>query len=198
MATLLDINQLILTNRIKDIQKKKGIVYIVDFDSGYLTDFLIHIKRKYNINMILDCFTTKNSEQQSVGPWHNVYKRELMTCSDSGYNYMMSRRTYDWTRMVKSQQSYKKRMMNVFFDIKDHDLRNTYDIMLLTGPNSNGRDISFLHMKNRLPIDSFILMNELDKYLSLETLDRFFKTDIVFTNNVTIDRIGFYKIKEII
>lgn len=190
---LLNINKIILTNRIKEIQKQKGIVYIVDFDSGYITDLLIDIKRKHNINMVLDCFTTKNSTQHSIAPWHNVYKRELLTCSDSSYNYMFSRKKIFHERLVKSQQSYKKKMANVFFEIKGGDLRETYDMVFITGPNSNGRDIAFLHIQDRLK-EGFIFMNELDKYLSLETMDKFYKTQISFKNNVPPDRMALYKI----
>lgn len=194
---LLDINKTILKNRIRDIHNEKGVVYIADFDSGYITDLLINI-RNLGFNIIIDSFTTKNSIQTSRGKFHNIFKRELVTCSDSSYNNMFKNKTYNKSKMVKSQQNYNKRMSNTFFEIKEGDLREHYDIVCITGPNSNGRDIAFLHMKNRLKIGSYILMNELDKYISLETMDKFYYTLEHFKNNVTIDRIGFYKITQIV
>jgi hypothetical protein len=193
---LLDINKLILTNRIKEINKKNGIVYIVDFDSGYLTDFLLEIKVKYHLNIVIDSFTTLNSNQETNHQNHTIFKRQLLTCSDSSYNNMFTRKKYEKIKMVKSQQNPEKNMYNTFFEIKPGDLKKHYDVAFITGPNSNGRDLAFLHLKDRMEEGGFILLNELDKFTSMEQMRLFFKTKVSFKNNVTIDRIGFFQITE--
>ena len=191
---LLDTNKLILKNRILDIHKKNGVVKILDIDSGYLTDFICEVKRDYNLKMKLDCITETNSVQIPVFYGHRILKRRYLTCSDSSYNKLFTQKRYEKLWMVKSQQDWKKKMYNVFYEIKDNDLLDEYDLVLITGPNSNGRDIAFLHIKDRVKSGSFILLNELDRYTSLETMRLFFDTKVAFKNNVTIDRIGLYKI----
>ena len=194
MSILLSINELILTNRLKKIQKEKGIIYAVDFDAGYITNLLLKIKKQHKLNLILDCFTTKNSNLYSLDKDQIIYQRTLLTCSDASFNKMLGNKIYNKLYMVKSQQNPNKRMTNAFFEIIDGDLRNHYDFVFITGPNSNGRDLSFLHIKDRVKTGSFILLNELDKYTSLETMDRFFETKEIFRNILPQDRIGFFEI----
>lgn len=191
---LLDINKLILINKLKEIKKKNGVIYVADFNSGYLTDFIIEIKKKFKLNLYLDSFTNIFSNQNKLDPQHNIFKRQLLTCSDESYKNMFRLKKYNSNFMVKSQQNPNKRMINVFFDIKPKDLRTYYDLIIITGPNGNGRDIAFLHIQNKIKPNGFILLNELDKYISIETMNSFFNTQIEFTNNVTIDRIALYKI----
>ena len=193
---LLDINKLILTNRLKDIHKKNGVVYVADFDSGYLTDFIVEIKIKHKLNIIMDSFAPFYSDQVPLYQNHKIIKTDFVTCSDASYNNMISRRQYNPIKMVKSQQSPKRKMYNVFFKLRDKDLRPHYDLVMITGPNSNGRDIAFLHIKERMMIGGFILLNELDKFVSLETMDTIFKTKTEFKNNVSIDRIALFRITD--
>lgn len=192
---LFDINKLILRNSLIEIQKKKGNtpIYIVEFGCGFITQLLLDIKKNFNINLVIDSFGTLISEFNQ--PNCNIFKKQLLTCSDSTYNKMFNT-IYKPSDMVKSQQSLHKRMINCFYEIKDGDLRDKYDMAILAGPNSNGKDIGFLHIKDRMEKDGFIMLNHLDKYISLEQMDKFFKTKKAFQNNAysVNGRIGLYKI----
>lgn len=193
---LFDINKLILRNRLIEIQKRKGNVpvYIVEFGCGFATQLLLDIKKNFNINLVIDTFGLLTCYFNQ--PNCNIVKKQLLTCSDSTYNKMFNVGIYNPIEMVKSQQSLQKRMVNCFYEIKEGDLRDKYDMAILAGPNSNGKDIGFLHIKDRMEKDGFIMLNHLDKYISLEQMDKFFETRKAFHNNAySINgRIGLYKI----
>lgn len=196
MEELSDINKLILKNRILDIQKKKGHipVYIIEFGSGFLTDFIIEIQQTCNINIVIDTFTSLNSSYTNDNRDCHIFKKQLLTCSESSYNKLFSSRKYIKNYMVKSQQNPNKKTYNAFYDINPTDLRDKYDIAILAEPNGNGKDIGFLHIKDKMEIGGFILLNYLDRYTSLEEMDLFFDTKTAFMNIVYGNRIGFYKI----
>lgn len=198
MEILLNVNKLLLINKLKDINKKKGVIYILDIDCGYITDLLLEIKNKHKLNIIIDSLTDLNSKEEIKDKnknFHKMIRKRFVTCSDSSYNDMFYTKKYSYEKMVKSQQDPKNRMMNVFYEIRENDLKLHYDLVCITGPNGNGRDIAFLHLQNRMKKDGLILINELDKYVTLEKMRVFFNTSIIFQNNTSIDRIGLYEIK---
>ena len=194
MAELSNINKLILNNRIRDFHEKNGVVNILEFGCGFTTDLLIYIKhdKKYNIN--LDTITHTISKYKSNEEFHSIKKRQLLTCSDSKYNRMFSSQKYNSSFMVKCQKNPLDKTSNAFFEIKKDDLKDNYDIIIIAGPNGNGRDISFLHIGDKIKKGGFIMINQLDRYISVETKDEFFKTVVAFQNNSYSDRVGFYKI----
>jgi len=194
MTELSNINKLILTNRIRDFHQKNGVVNILEFGCGFITDLLIYIQQDKNYNIILDSFTHPTSQYKSIHDFHSVKKRQLLTCSDSSYNRMFSSQKYNSNYMVKSQRNPNYKMQNTFYEINNNDLKDNYDIVIIAGPNGNGRDISFLHIKNKIKKGGFIMLNQLDRYISVETKDEFFKTVVAFQNNSYSDRVGFYKI----
>lgn len=198
MAELSNINKLILSNRIRDFHEKNGVVNILEFGCGFTTDLLLYIRRDKNYNIQLDSFTHLTSEynSNSNNDFHSVKKRQLLTCSDSSYNRMLSSHKYNSNFMVKCQQNPNKKLCNTFYQIKNNDLKPNYDIIIISGPNGNGRDISFLHIKDKIKKGGFILIDKLDRYVSIERKDEFFNTVIAFQNITPYDRVGFYKIIE--
>lgn len=191
---LLKINQIRMRSIIEKIHKEKGVVYIADIDSGYLTDFMLDIKKKYNINMYIDSFTHINSDQKSEDPNHKIIKRNLVTCSDARFNSMISKKVYNKNLMKITHKDPFYNIPNAFFDIQKKDLREYYDILLITGPNSNGRNLAFVHFREHLKEGSYILLNELQKYTTIEVLRRFYNTFLEFKNILPIDRINFFRI----
>ena len=133
MAELSNINRLILNNRIRDIHKKNGVVNILEFGCGFTTELLLYIRKDKNYNIILDSFTHLTSPYKNLedAPFHSIKKRQLLTCSDSSYNRMMSSQKYKSTYMVKSQQNPTRKTINAFYQIKNGDLKDNYDIIIM-------------------------------------------------------------------
>lgn len=196
MAELLDINKMIFRNRIRDIHEKNGVVNILEFGCGFTTNLLLYIKQDKNYNMQIDSFThpTSKYNDDSNCDFHSIKKRQLLTCSDSSYNRMLASHKYNPNYMVKSQQNPENKMYNTFYEIKNGDLKENYDIIILSGPNGNGRDLAFLHIQDKIKKGGFIMINKLDRYTSLETLSEFFETTVAFQNVTYGERICFYKI----
>jgi hypothetical protein len=64
---------------------------------------------------------------------------------------------------------------NVFYDIKDEQLPDVIDIMIVDGPHGNGRSIAFLHGINRLKSGSYVVIDDYNHYDFIEKFEKLFK-----------------------
>jgi hypothetical protein len=170
-----------LLNLIEAIDKP--VINVVEFGSGKSTEFLSNI----NLNLLKTVKITSfddNEDYAYRGNSNNVDLkiRNLLECSDSDYNKMFESKSFIPSVMVKKESPLSSRQKNNFYEILDGDLKGVYDLMILDGPNGNGRNIAFLHMKKHLSVDSLILIDDYTHYDFMEKLSLFFEYKVIHKN----------------
>jgi hypothetical protein len=69
---------------------------------------------------------------------------------------------------------------NNFYKIEESDLNGVYDIVILDGPNGNGRNFAFLHIKQYLNSGSIIYIDDYNHYDFVEKCLDNIDCDIIF------------------
>lgn len=167
---------------INNIPKKQ--INVVEFGSGKSTEFLGDIDG-LNDKVIHVTTFDDNIDYAYSGKHLNVDLkiRNLLECSDSNYDEMFKNLSYNKDFMKPKSTPLSSRQKNNFYDIQPGDLNGIYDLMVLDGPNGNGRNISFLHIKKHLTVGSHILIDDYTHYDFMDKLKLFFDFDVVFENN---------------
>ena len=108
---------------------------------------------------------------------------------ESYMNKMFYTKKFDKEQLQQSRHS----LGLIAYDVPEKILKNNYDMVLLFGPDNNGRDIMMLQIMNRLKPGAYIMVNKEEKY-NVENLKKLFKLKEVFHNFIPEGRIYLYKI----
>lgn len=156
---------------------------IVEFGSGFSTQFLVDFVLHYKLNVEIDSFDNsklycyKNTQNHK---FLNLYIRKLLHCSNSDYKIMFDNKKYIPNLMIPYTKNTSYRQQNCFYDIQENDLKDNYDVMLLDGPNGNGRNFSYLYLQHRMSKDGLIFIDDIDHYDFEPKMKLFFNTTTKF------------------
>lgn len=183
---------------------KKETLNVVEFGSGKSTEFLVDVVlggiKKMNI-VSFDDNPTYAYKNDGNHEFIDLKIRSLEECDDESYNKMFITKSYEKSLMRTKTTPLHSRQRNNFYKIEEGDLNGVYDLMILDGPNGNGRNISYLHMQKHLNIGSIILIDDYTHYDFVEKFDLFFDFKVLYENNSgKLDQWlngGVYKILEI-
>lgn len=148
---------------------------IIEFGSGKSTDFLVDVSlslmNKKNINIL----SFDNDKKHMYKPkktydFLDLKLKNLLECSDNHYEKMFKEKKYIRLGMNIKNSQPSTRQKNCFYDINQSDLKHNYNLVILDGPNGNGRNIGFLHLKEHLINGSYVLI---DDYTHYDFVDRF-------------------------
>lgn len=180
----------------------KPLLRVVEFGSGKSTNFLCDIHES-GIKQ-LEIVSFDDNETFAYKGLHSCLDlkiRELIECSDVDYNTMFSSKELNKEFLKPKVTPLTSRQKNNFYNIKDGDLSGIYDLMILDGPNGNGRNLGYLYIKNHLDVGSIVLVDDYTHYDFMEKLSSFFEYEILHENtsltNKLWDRDGDYKIVKI-
>lgn len=142
-------------------------INILEFGSGISTEFFKDYKLIYNKNIYIDSFDNdinysyKNIEKHK---FINMNILPLVSCSDKHFNIMMNENIYnsDYMNIHTLQPTWRQR--NCFYNITNELDEKKYDLVLLDGPNGNGRNISYLHFKNKLKKNAYIVIDDYNSH----------------------------------
>lgn len=159
----------ILEQTILEIAKSKSHnkIRIIEFGSGISTQFLVDIKFFYNLDIEITSFDNdinycfKPKQRYS---FLNFKLRPLVECNDFDYNEMFKTKEYNRDKMNVRMEPPHTRQKNCFYDMKDLDINGYYDLVIIDGPNGNGRNFSYLVLKNHLKTHSKIFIDDFDHY----------------------------------
>jgi hypothetical protein len=154
-------------------------IKVVEFGSGLSTQFLVDLDSEHKKDIIITSFDN-DPNYAYRGGGVNLLMRNLVECSDDNYEKMFSEKKYNINYMKPKTSPLTTRQKNNFYDIQDGDLYGEYDIMILDGPNGNGRNISYLHMKEHLKSGSYILIDDYNHYDFVDRFLLFFNAEEVF------------------
>lgn len=182
----------------------KKTLRLIEFGSGKSTEFLVDIV-KFGIKD-LEITSFDNDPNFAYKPnkgdkFINLLIRGLEECDDDSYNKMFDKLAFDKGLMKPKKTALTTRQKNNFYSIDDGDITGIFDLMILDGPNGNGRNISYLHMKDHLEINSIVLIDDYTHYDFIEKFSLFFEFDVLFESNTgnvnQWDNGGIYKILKI-
>lgn len=179
---------------------KDGITKVVEFGSGNSTQFLVDFRKEHGLNFQVHSFDHHPlycyKEQHEFLKSH---RRDLVQCSDMCFEDMFKSGEYDEKCFVNRQDERDNfSARNCFYDMTENDLPDDIDLVILDGPNGNGRSISFLHLKNKLSNGAYILIDDSDHYDFIERCKQVLKVEvIVHENNPSIHPLFNYAIVKV-
>jgi hypothetical protein len=159
---------------------------VAEFGSGKSTEFFVDIVlekiKKLNIVSFDD---NPQYAYKNVGEYKflKLLIRDLLECTDESYSKMFKNKKLDKSLLYTKKTPLTSRQKNNFYEIKDGDLTGIYDLMILDGPNGNGRNLSYLHMVDHLAIDSIILIDDYTHYDFVEKFSLFFDFEVLHEDN---------------
>lgn len=175
--------------------KEKNKLRILEFGSGMSTKFFLdynNLCKKDQDQDILEITSFDNDlewcyKKNEKDKCLTLHIRKLIECNEKDFNEQMETK-----KLNKKAFSIRKtpptwRQRNCFYDIQENDIHGKYDIVILDGPNGNGRNISYLHFKENLEKESIILIDDFNscdndfKYNFVEYANHFFNLEDIHT-----------------
>lgn len=169
-----------LHNKVLNVlSRNRKKINILEFGSGVSTQFFILYGKERNINIELDSFD--NDEKYAFFDEHenlNLMIRRLVDCTTKDLDLMFEKKSLDRTKFFDAgvtipHEDSKKR--NCFYDIRNGDLKEYYDLVVLDGPTGQGRRVSFLHIKEHVKAGTYIFIDDISHYDFLERMKKVFE-----------------------
>lgn len=149
---------------------------IFEFGSGFSTMFFVDycIENDFKKARIV---SYENSSTFAARIEHSMLEsrfRPLLHCNDENYEKMFREGVYMPQLMEYYLDRPTSRQKNCFYKIHHDDIPDDIDFVLLDGPNGNGRNIAWLHLKGRLRKGAVVFIDDYDHYDFLERFGLFF------------------------
>jgi phosphopantetheine adenylyltransferase len=171
---------------------------VLEFGSGVSTMFLSDVVRNDIKKLKITSFDNdiiygykKSDDEDHI----KLLVRGLVECDDMNYQKQLSDKKYDKSLMKIKTSYLEPTQKNNFYDIQENDLDGIYDLIILDGPNGNGRNFSFLHIQNHVKEGTFIFIDDYNHYDFLERCQNIFNTEIVFQHTEGIGNDNFVIVK---
>jgi hypothetical protein len=166
---------------IKDFKSDK--IRVLEFGSGKSTEFLVDVVLNKIKSIEITSFDD-NIEYAYNGNYEflDLKIRQLLECDDKSYELMFNNLSIDSNLLHKKITPLTSRQKNNFYEILPGDISGTYELMILDGPNGNGRNLSFLHVKNHLTINSIVLVDDFNHYDFMQRLSLLFEYEVIYEN----------------
>jgi hypothetical protein len=164
-----------------NIIKDNEIKSILEFGSGGSTEFFIEARKILNKNYTID--SLDHSEQFCYkGPKYdylNLILTNLITCDDTSYENIFSTKKFDSSKFSITNDIYNTGIKNATYDLNLNKLKDNYDLVLIDGPNGNGRNFSYFYLLNRIKKGTFIIIDDYFHYDFVQKCSDFFDFDII-------------------
>ena len=154
---------------------------IVEFGSGGSTQFLTSLREHYGLSYMITSFD-HNEEFAFKGSYGflKLITRNLVNCNDEIFekcfqegNFLME----SFTDCQEEQNNF--RVKNAFYGVTPQDLPNNIDLVILDGPNGNGRSLAFPLIKNRISENCWVLIDDEDHYDFVKRCQEVFETEVI-------------------
>tara|TARA_R110002126_G_scaffold106301_1_gene241190 strand:+ start:3452 stop:4078 length:627 start_codon:yes stop_codon:yes gene_type:complete len=158
-------------------QHEKDSLSILEFGSGISTQFLVDVAETGIKKIRIDSYDNDVSysfRDADKYDFLNLKITNLLECVDKDFSSMMLNKKYDESCMKLRTGPPTTRQKNCFYEIKQEDLSKDYDLVILDGPNGNGRSFSFLHLKDLLKEDCYVFVDDVQHYPFEKILRHFF------------------------
>lgn len=161
-----------------------GRINVVEFGSGVSTEFLVDmIHEGYDLRIVSyddDVKYATKARHENL----KLYVTGLVECHDSDFNIQFSEKKFNKKVYFKKITPVHTRQKNTFYDIKDSELPDIIDVMIIDGPHGNGRSIAFLYGIDRLRKGSFVIIDDYNHYDFVERFQKLFpESELVAASN---------------
>ncbi len=179
-------------------ENPKDKLKILEFGSGTSTKFFCDVV----INKIKDLEITSfdNSPKFSYKPnpeeiFLDLKIRTLVGCSDEDYQKQFLNKTYQENLMYDKGFDVNLYVRNCFYTLSEGDLNGVYDIVVVDGPHGNGRNFSFLHIKNFVAKGTIIYIDDYNHYDFLEKATDILNCEVIYKHTEGIGSDNFVIVK---
>lgn len=141
-------------------------VRIVEFGSGKSTEFFDDYIKLFNKKIKVDSFDNDIRYAYNPSPNSNikVKMRNLIECSDDSFHEMFNNKKINDSKLYHKTSELTTKQKNNFYQIDDGDINSKYDLVVLDGPNGNGRSLAFLHLINHLNDGAYVFIDDYTHY----------------------------------
>jgi len=165
---------------------KENLSSALEFGSGQSTYFLNDIGME---TLSLDDDITYAAKA------NNVVIKDLVTMSDEMFHKVIDDQVkyIDICQQLEVVKIRSTRQRNCFYRLKESDIDKEFDLIILDGPNGNGRSISFNFIKPYMIYPFYILIDDHTHYPFIEHFNKSFtKSKLICDNSQPYFRI--YKV----
>lgn len=169
-----------------NILKYNNIKNIVEFGSGESTRFLVESRNSLKQNYSIYSFDHHEKYcYQQKHDFLNLQRRDLIKCNDQDYEQLFITKKFDRSKFENAQNEKENfRTRNTFYDIDENDLPELIDLVILDGPSGNGRNISYVHLINKINDNCYMIIDDVDHYDFLERAKQIFKVEVLVHENL--------------
>jgi hypothetical protein len=171
----------IVLEKIIEIVEKNDIKQVVEFGSGASTKFLLDLRKHLNKTFFITSFDHHPDYYFSeIHENLKVNRVDLSYCDDQSFDKMFE--THEVNRQSFTNAQHEKdnfSVKNAFYTIQENDIPSNVDLVILDGPNGNGRSISFLYLKDKIVDDCFIIIDDVDHYDFINRCKQIFDVQII-------------------
>lgn len=150
------------------LEKLGDDINILEFGSGQSTRFLVDYKLYSKKNITIDSYDNDTNYAYNNKDNHkflNLRIKPLISCSDENFDEQIKSKIYNRDYFtIHKLPPYNDpkfwRQRNCFYDLDPNDLKPNYDLVIIDGPNGNGRNIAYLHIKNVIKKSSIVFIDD--------------------------------------
>lgn len=177
------------TEYIYNIIKDNNIKNVIEFGSGGSTEFLIEARSLLNKDYTIDSFdhSTEFCFQGYKPEFLNLMIRDLVVSNANDYDKMFLSKNFCKECFTKTDDLYNTGLQNSTYAINDGDLKDNYDLVIIDGPNGNGRNFTYFYLMDKLKSGSFVIIDDYFHYDFLEKCSLFFDYEILDESKFTND-----------
>jgi len=143
-----------LSNLLDILNNMTYPINVIDFGSGHSTQFLYDYKDIHSKDISIDSF---DDSKEYMHPKATLVP--LIECSNKHFDKMMSKKELLPNVFKLRTNPVTTRQRNCFYDLSNIKL-NKYDLVILDGPNGNGRSLAFLHLIGRLNEKAIVVIDD--------------------------------------
>jgi hypothetical protein len=169
-----------------------GDYNIVEFGSGASTMFIDRFINQLGLTRV-SLLSFDNSSKYAAKS-DKVVLRPLVHCSDESFDGIFKNREYDPSLFKRKLSRPTSKQKNCFYKISPHHLPATIDLLIVDGPNGNGRSLAYLHTKDRLHPGSIVFIDDYDHYDFVEKFSLFHDHETVYSKHTEKDRFIILKV----
>ena len=180
------------------IRNKQPIVRVLEFGSGMSTKFFVDYNNKNKTDKdILDITSFDNDlkwcyKKKPEDTCLNLFIRQLVECNESNFNSQMKNKILNKDVFSLRKKPTTWRQRNCFYNIENNDIVGEYDIIVIDGPNGNGRNISYLHFMKNVKSGTIIVLDDHNSkdndfnYDFIKYLNHFFKAEEIYKHESSL------------
>ena len=175
---------------IKNFIEDRWFTRVVEFGSGASTEFILRLAKKNNVK--IDSFD--NSEKyafkcpENLSKFLNLYVVKTVQYNEKQYENILDKNVItSKKRLILSQGipvdelvvENKFDIKNAFYDISKGQLNGIYDLVILDGPNGNGRNIAFAYLKEHVHPGTVIFIDDYWHYDFIENCKTILDAEVI-------------------